>query len=147
MSFRKRAIGIVCTGCVAASGFVLSKRSMDTLDPTSLEVQTITICAASKPMFGPKGEKITFEAYHGFRTEIEHRAMIERGVTWVNRSRHQDGMAIDVMAEVNGVGTWDHWPYYIIAKSFYQCGKEKGIPITWGGEWRFKDMVHFEVKK
>lgn len=149
LPFRKAAKTVLVGSTVAAitfSGFVLNERSQRILEPLSYNLQEVTRCAATKPMFTLDGKTITFVAYHGYRTELEHRSMIERGVTWVNRSRHQDGKAVDVMAVINGKGTWEPDPYYELAKAFYACGKEKGVPITWGGEWRVKDFVHFEEK-
>lgn len=128
------------SAAVIASPFVFSQRSLDTLFPTSPRIQAVALCAIERTT-------VDFVVYHGFRTEEEQRSMIAKGVSWVNRSRHQDGEAIDVMALVNGTGTWDHEPYYEIAKAFYSCGDDLNIPITWGGEWVVKDMVHFEEKR
>lgn len=140
MSFRTRAIGVFCAGCVAVSGYAFSKRSLDNLFPVHPDLQKVTHCAL-------KISPYDFVVYHGYRTEEEQRSMIARGVSWVNRSRHQDGLAIDVMALVDGKGTWDAKPYEGIARAFYACGDALGVPIVWGGEWRVKDLVHFEVKR
>jgi len=128
------------SAAIIYSGFAFSQRSLNTLAPTSPRIQAVAHCAI-------KRTKVDFVVYHGFRTEEEQRSMIARGVSWVNRSRHQDGEAIDVMALVGGKGTWEPEPYYEIAKAFYSCGNDLGIPITWGGEWKVKDLVHFEEKK
>ncbi len=145
------------SAAIIYSGFALNERSLITLAPTSPRIQAVTKCAATKPIFTDDGKKISFVAYHGFRTDEEHRSMLAKGVSWVNRSKHQDGKAIDVMARIHTVnlqtgketvvGTWEHQPYYKIATAFYKCSGELNIPITWGGEWRVKDMVHFEEKQ
>lgn len=153
-----KAAATVTTGAaVLFGGFALNQRSLDTIAPTSPRIQAVTHCAASKPIAMPDGTKVTFVVYHGLRTDAEQRSMIARGVSWVNRSRHQDGKAIDVMAELNYTdpatnliikkSSWAPEPYYQISKAFYACSKELGIPITWGGEWRVKDLVHFEEKE
>lgn len=143
MNLRARAIAVVLAGAITiGGGTYLSKRSLETIKPLSIEMQQVTHCAA---LILPKN--ISFTAYHGLRTDAEQRSMIARGVTWVNRSRHQDGQAVDVMAIVDGKGTWDHTPYYMIAKAFYACGEALNVPITWGGEWMVRDMVHFERKR
>jgi len=110
-------------GLAAVTGFVLNSRSIDVLNKTGPEIRAVAYCAATKDIKSKQGEKITFVAYHGFRTDEEQRKFIERAVTWVNRSRHQDGDAIDVMAVVNGTGTWEHPPYYEHAQAFYSCGQ------------------------
>ncbi len=135
------------SAAIIYSGFALNQRSLDNLAPTSPRIQAVTHCAAGTPIIGPQGQKISFVVYHGFRTDEEQRSMLAKGVSWVNRSRHQDGQAIDVMAVVDGKSTWDAWPYTEISKVFYACGDKLKTPITWGGEWRVKDLVHFEEKR
>lgn len=162
----KAVTGIAAAATVTFGGFALNERSNTILAPTSPEIQAVTRCAATKPITLPKGGKVTFVVYHGFRTDAEQRSMLAKGVSWVNRSRHQDGEAVDVMAVVPVIdaltgksivdsktgkpvtkGTWAHEPYYEIAKAFYKCGEELGVPITWGGEWTVGDFVHFEKRK
>ena len=141
MSIRTRAIGTAAVAIAATSGFFFGQRSLVNLAPTNQLLQAVAHCAVQR-------STVDFTVYHGLRSDEEQRDMLARGVSWVNRSRHQDGDAIDVMAlDKNGKGTWEPAPYYEIAKAFYSCGNEKGIPITWGGEWRVKDLVHFEVKR
>jgi len=136
-----RAAGMATVAAATIySGFVFSERSLKTLEYVNPQMQAVADCAIQRT-------KIDFVVYHGLRSEEEQRTMIARGVSWVNRSRHQDGDAIDVMALVNGKGTWDSSPYHEIAKAFYSCGDDLGTPVTWGGEWRVKDLVHFELKR
>lgn len=142
MSFRTKAIGIVCAGCVAASGFILSERSEKTIAPLRPTMQAVIRCAIDRT-------PVYFIAYHGHRTDAEQQSMLAKGVSWVRRSKHQDGMAVDLMAvdPETGKGTWEAKFYYRIAPAFYACGEKLSIPITWGCEWRVKDCVHFEIKK
>lgn len=137
-----RAAGAAtATAAIVYSGFTFSQRSLDTLYPTSPRIQAVAHCAI-------KRTTVDFVVYHGLRSEEEQRSMIAKGVSWVNRSRHQDGEAIDVMAlDKNGRGTWKEEYYPPIAEAFYSCGEELGIPITWGGEWMVRDLVHFEEKR
>lgn len=139
MNVRTRALGVLCVGCVAASGYVFSTRSAETLAPVSPALQNVATCALQH-------SSVDFVVYHGFRTDAEQRGFLAAGVTWVNRSRHQDGKAIDVMAmdPATKKGTWDPVFYEHIAKVFYFCGAKLGVDITWGGEWRVQDLVHFE---
>ena len=142
-----RAATLTVTSVAIISGFALNQRSVEVLSKVGPKIRIVAECAATKPIWGDNGEKITFKVYHGQRTDAEQRDMIAKGVSWVNRSRHQDGAAVDLLAVVNGRDTWSHAPYYKIAEAFYACGKEKSIPITWGCTWKVKDCVHFEVKQ
>lgn len=141
MSIRTRAIGIVCAACVAASGYVFGQRSNNTLELVSPRMQSVARCAIQY-------SAIDFIVYHGYRTDEEQRSMIARGVSWVNRSRHQDGKAIDVVAlDAKKKAIWNNpTAYKLIADAFYYCGDQLGTPITWGGEWRVQDLVHFEER-
>lgn len=113
-------------------------RSEKILKPVDAEVVQVAWCAR---------QEVPFIVYHGHRTEAEQASFIAKGVSWVRRSKHQDGLAIDVMAlDENGKGTWNTRYYPIIAKAFYACADKLGIPIIWGGEWKKKDLVHIEKK-
>lgn len=132
----------MCAGCVAASGFFLGARSLEELKPVDIGLQAVTHCAIAHT-------PVDFTVYHGFRTDAEQRGFIAAGVTWVLRSKHQDGLAIDIMAidPATGKGSWAKQLYYRIAPAFYACGEHLGYPITWGGEWTKQDLVHFERKQ
>ncbi len=144
----KKTVGATAVAATVFAGAIaLNQRSLDTLAPTSPRMQSVAFCAAEKMATKPTYPKIGFVVYHGLRSESEQRSMIAKGVSWVNRSRHQDGDAIDIMATLGGKGTWDLTPYYEIAQAFYSCGEKLSVPITWGCEWRVKDCVHFEIRK
>lgn len=141
--FRPAMAATVTAAVAVGGGYEFGKRSTDVLRNVGPEIRTIAECAIVR-------SEVDFTVYHGQRTDAEQRDMIARGVSWVNRSRHQDGMAIDVMAyDESGKGVWEKRLdlYEKIAAAFYACGKEEGIPIAWGCEWVVRDCVHFEVKR
>ncbi len=82
----------------------------------------------------------------GLRTAKEHARNVANGKSWIKRSKHQDGLAIDFAAYVNGKITYQPAPYYEIAYAFFTCSEEMNIPIIWGGNWRAKDLMHIELK-
>lgn len=138
MGFRTRAIGTLCAGCIATGIYAWDARSEKVLKPIDAELVEVAWCAR---------QRVPFIVYHGHRTEAEQADFIAKGVTWVRRSKHQDGLAIDVMAlDESGKGTWEPKYYYRISEAFYACATIHGTPITWGGEWKKKDMVHIEKK-
>lgn len=140
MSIRTKALGILCAGCIGVGGYVLDQRSLDVLKPVDAELVEVAYCAS---------KRVPILVYHGMRTEAEQASFIAKGVSRIKRSKHQDGLAIDVMTkDSNGKWTWDVKYYPKVAKAFYACSKKLGVPIVWGGEWKtFRDMVHFERKK
>ena len=140
-SIRQKALAAALIIVGTLSGYGFGQRSLDTLKPLNTDLQTVAHCALLV-------STVDFVAYHGYRTDAEHQTMLERGVSWIRRSKHQDGLAVDVMAlDAKKKGTWYAKPYDEIAKAFYSCGAVLKVPITWGGEWRVKDLVHFEVTR
>lgn len=140
MSFRTKALGVVCAACIAASGYVFSQRSAGNLAETHPDLQKLAACALPR-------SPSDFVIVDGLRSAAEHKENLAKGVSWIKRSRHQDGMAIDVAAYVNGKITYDHEPYYGIAGAFYFCGEKLDIPIISGGEWHVQDLMHIELDR
>lgn len=140
MSFRTKAVGAICAVCVVASGYVFSQRSILNLQETRIEMQQVAECAIRRT-------PVDFVVVDGGRTEAEHRINVANGKSWTTRSRHQDGAAIDVAAWVDKRITYDPGPYIMIAAAFKVCSAELQIPIIWGGDWKVRDMMHFELDR
>jgi peptidoglycan L-alanyl-D-glutamate endopeptidase CwlK len=139
MSFRTKALGVAAVS-IGISGYVFSTRSLDNLVQTHPDLQKVSECALSKTL-------ADFVVVDGLRTAQEHLINVRNGKSWIKRSRHQDGKAVDVAAYVDGKITYDWKPYYHIANAFYYCSEQLNIPIVWGGEWKVQDLMHFELKR
>ena len=74
-------------------------------------------------------------------------------VTWTLNSNHKAkedgyGYAFDIFVYVDGKATWDPKYYGPIADHLKKvamdlfCGK-----LYWGGDWKKKDLPHFEIKE
>jgi RHS repeat-associated protein len=82
----------------------------------------------------------------GFRTYEEQDALYAQGRTLSGAivtkakggfSNHNFGLAFDIVGITNGKSDYNlNW------KSLSKIGKSKGF--EWGGDWKFKDMPHFE---
>ena len=60
-------------------------------------------------------------------------------------SRHITGHAVDLGAYVAGSVRWD-WPlYHRIAVAVKEAARLEGVPIEWGGDWKFKDGPHWQL--
>lgn len=140
MSFRVKALGLACAACVAVSGYVFSQRSINNLVEVHNDLQTVAACALNKTT-------VDFVVVDGGRTAKEHAKNVAAGKSWIKRSRHQDGMAIDVAAYVNGQITYEPEYYYHILGAFYLCSELHDVPIITGGEWRVKDYMHIELDR
>jgi len=80
---------------------------------------------------------IDFGITCGLRSQHEQNQLLAQGKTQVRRSRHQDGMAIDVVAYENGKVSWDLEHYITIADAFAKACKQTKLGVRWGGGWPF----------
>lgn len=140
MKLPNKVIGVLCATCIAVSGYVFSKRSELNLAEVDPRLQAVSHCALTHSV-------VDFVVIDGGRTAAEHKTNVANGKSWIKRSKHQDGLAVDVAAFVNGRVTYEAAPYYKIADAYYACSNALGTPITWGGEWKAKDLMHFELKQ
>lgn len=137
---RSKALGVLCAVCVAASGYMFSQRSVLNLNEVDPKLHQIAVCAI---LHSP----VDFVVIDGGRTAEEHAINVSRGVSWIRRSRHQDGKAIDFAAFVDGKITYAPEHYYKIAAVFKACSADIGVPIVWGGDWKAKDLMHIELAR
>jgi peptidoglycan L-alanyl-D-glutamate endopeptidase CwlK len=88
---------------------------------------------------------VDFRVQQGLRSKSEQALLVKKGASTTMNSRHLTGHAVDLVALIAGEVRWD-WPlYYKIAAAMKQAAKDLNVPITWGGDWKFKDGPHFEL--
>ncbi|MDR2924275.1 MAG: M15 family metallopeptidase [Treponema sp.] len=65
-------------------------------------------------------------------------------ITWTLKSKHIDGLAIDVVP-TDGAGnpTWDLAHYHKAFETIRDCGKKAGL--TCGADWNPPDWPHFQI--
>lgn len=70
------------------------------------------------------------------------------------KSKHQEGIAVDIAVYVNGKITWDAKYYYLVAGHILGTANSLEIKLRWGGDWdrdtdlddqTFNDLCHFEL--
>jgi len=80
------------------------------------------------------------------RTPEEHQANLLRGVSWTQRSKHLDGLAIDVVPyslyDAHGPDKLNWDASAPVWKKIGLIGERAGM--RWGGRWKQRDMGHFE---
>lgn len=140
MKLPNKVVAGVCAACIAASGFFFGQRSNQNLSEVDVRMQEVAQCAI-------KHTTVDFTVVDGGRTAAEHKNNVAAGRSWIKRSKHQDGLAIDIAAlDSKGKVTYNPAPYYKIAEAFYYCADGLKTPIIWGGEWRVQDLMHYELK-
>ena len=89
--------------------------------------------------------EVPFEITDGLRTIEEQRDYFNNGFSKTMKSKHLDGLAVDV---VPIPVTWEPEAFLPIAEAMKQAADILDTPIVWGGDWRtFKDYPHFELKE
>lgn len=80
------------------------------------------------------------------RTPAEHADNLARGVSWTTRSKHLDGLAIDICPyEVYAAHGPDKLLWDANDPIWTKLGAiGEALGLRWGGRWQQKDMGHFE---
>lgn len=90
--------------------------------------------------------EVDFGITEGLRTKERQEQLVAEGKSQTMNSKHLRGMAVDVVAYIDGKVTWDKEHYHTIAKAFKQAAKELNVSIRWGGDFKsFFDGPHFEL--
>lgn len=75
----------------------------------------------------------------GFRTAKDQKKLFERGVSKCDGikyvSKHQQGLAVDLVPWVNGERTWENKHAFYLAGAFMAFCNERGFDITSGADW------------
>ena len=90
--------------------------------------------------------KQDFMVLDGIRSVSEQRKLVERRVGKTMDSYHLYGLAVDLVAYVNGKPTWEEKYYKEIAISMEIAAEMHNIDgIDWGYDlWKW-DMAHFQI--
>lgn len=80
------------------------------------------------------------------RTEEQQKLNIANKVSWIKHSKHQDGLAIDIVPyEIYNLHGDDKLNYDANDPIWDKIGIiGESIGLIWGGRWLKKDMGHFE---
>lgn len=132
--------------------FRFSQRSLDNLKGVNPKLTQVVYRALELT-------DIDFAVTDGLRTAAEAAANRGKGTSYIKRSKHEDGLAVDITPCVNGkavAGKQEDWPYFNqLSKWMFQAAEELGVKIAWGGNWEkvkvngewkpFKDGYHYEL--
>ena len=86
-----------------------------------------------------------FMVLDGLRTEKEQEKLVARGVSKTMDSYHLYGLAVDLVAYVDGKPTWDKQYYAAIANAMKYVIDKYDLPIEWGYDKWSWDMPHWQM--
>lgn len=119
-----------------------SLRNREGVDPRLIEISDLAL-TLSPIDFG-------IPSTGGLRTaETQHQLFLDgksKADGYEARSKHQDGIALDFYAYVDGKASWDKEHLAVVAAAHLQAASALGYKLQWGGLWRsFKDYPHVQL--
>jgi peptidoglycan L-alanyl-D-glutamate endopeptidase CwlK len=75
-----------------------------------------------------------FSVICGLRTVQEQEALVAKGASQTMKSKHLEGLAVDLMAYIDG-GRWELNLYDEIADAIRKAAIELGVNVRWGAAW------------
>ena len=115
------------------SQFKLSRRSLDRLqgvDERMVAVVKYAITAA----------KTDFGVIQGMRTIEQQKELVAKGASQTMKSKHLDGLAVDLMAYINGRGSWELNLYDDLADAMKEGANAVNVKVRWGAAWHIDDI-------
>ena len=113
--------------------YKLSKRSLAKLEGVDDRMVRVVKTAITF-------SKVDFGVIQGLRTIEEQRELVAKGASQTMKSKHLEGLAVDLMAYVGSRGSWELTLYDDIADAMKLAAIEEGVPIRWGAAWQISDI-------
>ena len=117
--------------------FKLSTRSQAKLEGLDERLIAVVNSAIFK-------SKIDFGVICGMRTIKEQEALVAKGASQTMKSKHLEGLAVDLMAYIGSRGSWELNLYDDIADAMAEAAREVDVPIRWGAAWTIPNIAHFD---
>ena len=117
--------------------FKLSKRSLSRLEGVDERMVRVVKTAITV-------SKIDFGVICGLRTIEEQRELVAKGASQTMKSKHIDGLAVDLMAYVGGRASWELNLYDDIADAMKIAADEENVSLRWGAAWHINDLREWD---
>lgn len=109
--------------------FKLSQRSLDRLEGVDSRMVAVVKMAINLT-------KTDFGVVQGMRTLEMQKALVAKGASQTMKSKHLDGLAVDIMAYISGRGSWELNLYDDLADAMAEAANSLGIKVRWGAAWQ-----------
>jgi len=87
---------------------------------------------------------VDFGVTQGRRTLEEQRILVEKGASQTMKSKHLGGLAVDLMAYINGRGSWELNLYDNIADAVKEAAIKENVAVRWGAAWHIQDICRWK---
>ena len=119
--------------------FELSQRSLDRLE--GVEDSLVVVVKRAIQL-----TKVDFGVSEGRRSVARQAELVAKGASKTMNSKHIDGLAVDLVAYIDGRVSWELNLYDDIADAMAASAKEYGVTIRWGGAWHIDDIGTWQGK-
>lgn len=111
----------------------LSQRSLDRLEGVDENLVNVVKRAIELT-------EVDFGVIQGLRTIEEQEALVAKGASQTMKSKHLEGLAVDLMAYVGGKGSWELTIYDEVADAVKAAAIELDVAVRWGAAWHIDDI-------
>ena len=74
----------------------------------------------------------------------QQKELVAKGASQTMKSKHLTGHAVDLMAYINGRGSWELNLYDDLADAMKEGADMAGVAVKWGAAWSVGDMRKWE---
>ena len=113
--------------------YFLSKRSYGNLEKVDKRLFDVVETAIQLTT-------VDFGVIQGLRTVEEQEALVAKGASRTMKSKHLEGLAVDLMAYIGSRGSWELSLYDNIADAIKAAADYQKIAVRWGGAWHIPDI-------
>ena len=116
--------------------YKLGSRSKERLEGVDERMQTVVRSAIGR-------SSQDFSVICGLRTIEEQRKLVAKGASQTMKSKHIDGLAVDLAAYEDGI-RWELNLYDEIADAMREAAKDCDVKIRWGAAWHIDDFGEYD---
>ena len=117
--------------------FNLSQKSLDRLECVNDDMVRVVKKAIELT-------KVDFGVICGLRTVEEQEELVAKGASQTMKSKHIDGLAVDLMAYLGGRASWELNLYDDIADAMKEAAKLENVGVRWGAAWQIDNMADWD---
>jgi peptidoglycan L-alanyl-D-glutamate endopeptidase CwlK len=117
--------------------YKLSQRSLDRMEGVDERLVTVVKHAITST-------KTDFGVIQGLRTIEMQKALVAKGASQTMKSKHLDGLAVDLMAYIGGRGSWELNLYDDLADAMAEGANAAGCKVRWGAAWHIDSIGQYK---